>query len=317
MNAGVLFALVMIASITLFLVIISVIPAKPIRSPSDVMDTTPDPRVQEKARLEAMKQDMLKRANLSGPNPNDKYQHVSEIFEFAQEYREQDTFLPLFNVLRSKEAMRFSHDNRRPREHNVALYKTHKTASTTLASVLFRFAARHQSKIFQLNNGTVISKMLWPTWEARPGLIKQFESNMVLQHLSGNGKDFSLTLDKAFYFFNYAIKNPKIITILRNPIAQTLSWTCFYLLPQSLQDVPRYLSRTPWNIQSLEFGVKNDVELNKFFKNDFDRFELVCLAEMFDEGLVLLRRRLNWDLVDITYIRLLDSEEVRFAWEQL
>lgn len=38
-----------------------------------------------------------------------------------------------------------------------------------------------------------------------------------------------------------------------------------------------------------------------------DVITLVLLSERFDEGLLLLRRILNWDLRDITYLRLLDS----------
>jgi len=33
----------------------------------------------------------------------------------------------------------------------------------------------------------------------------------------------------------------------------------------------------------------------------------VLLSERFDEGLLLLRRLLNWDMRDVTYLRLLDS----------
>jgi len=38
-----------------------------------------------------------------------------------------------------------------------------------------------------------------------------------------------------------------------------------------------------------------------------DAFTLVLLSERFDEGLLLLRRLLNWDMRDVTYLRLLDS----------
>ncbi|KAL4234008.1 hypothetical protein ACF0H5_005662 [Mactra antiquata] len=64
------------------------------------------------------------------------------------------------------------------------------------------------------------------------------------------------------------------------------------------------------NRQSFEFGVdpsiirdKNVYAFNKFIENVLEeRFALVIVAERYDESLVLLKRKLNWELSDILYV---------------
>jgi len=38
-----------------------------------------------------------------------------------------------------------------------------------------------------------------------------------------------------------------------------------------------------------------------------DKFPLILLFERLDESLVLMRRIFNWDLFDVSYLKLLDS----------
>jgi hypothetical protein len=69
---------------------------------------------------------------------------------------------PLQAALATPEAQRYRHHADSEKRKNVALFKTHKTAGGTLASVLFRFASRHHSRFFvrfqQLRSVTDIEK---------------------------------------------------------------------------------------------------------------------------------------------------------------
>ena len=116
-----------------------------------------------------------------------------------------------------------------------------------------------------------------------------------------------------FDLYHYLIKDPAVITILREPIKHALSWACFYNLPQTLKDLEAKVKSLKPNKVCEEFGIVTLEQLKYFIANHFPKFELVCISEFFDECMVMMRRRFNWSLLDITYLRLLDSEDVRFV----
>ena len=63
----------------------------------------------------------------------------------------------------------------------------------------------------------------------------------------------------------------------------------------------------PSNILAAEFALVTEEDVANFLANDWNLFSLVCLSEAFDECVVMMRRMFNWDMLDITYLRLLDS----------
>ena len=47
----------------------------------------------------------------------------------------------------------------------------------------------------------------------------------------------------------------------------------------------------------------NEEEITEFIENISKRFDLVLIAEYFDESLVLMKRMLCWDFEDIVYVK--------------
>ncbi len=58
-------------------------------------------------------------------------------------------FQPFYDMLKSANVTRYNSNSLYPRVDRVALVKTHKTASSTIASVLFRYSARLNLTIFR------------------------------------------------------------------------------------------------------------------------------------------------------------------------
>jgi hypothetical protein len=268
-------------------------------------------RMKTKAALEVRKIEMLARANLTGQtDPGLRFQAFSEILnaKVSHTWHGKQIFAEFMSLIVGDDVKRFGKDPMKPESTNVAFFKTHKTGSTTLASVLYRYSARHRLSILNLTNGSVIPSSLWPVYRMR---LKAGTSNMVFKHLSGRGDNLTVPLSTVFDFYSFVIKEPAILSILRDPISQTLSWICFYLLPEDIAGVEQMIEKIPSNIQCAEFGIKTPQQLDSFLANELNVFKLMCVSERFDECMVMMRRKLNWDMLDITYLRVNDGDEVR------
>jgi hypothetical protein len=103
--------------------------------------------------IKKARDEMLRKANMTGPNPNDMYQTMAEVMVHQHKYRGSDVFIPLIGMLSWENVTRFNSNPLQTRVKHVAFLKTHKTGSATLASVLFRYCARHHLRIFQPHKG--------------------------------------------------------------------------------------------------------------------------------------------------------------------
>jgi hypothetical protein len=219
---------------------------------------------------------------------------------------------PFQAALASPEAQMFLHQGDSQKHKNIVMYKTHKTAGGTLCSVLFRFASRHHSRI--LNDSpeiTEISKDVFINWSVNHTSQLQDHYNTVMRHVGPKSGPPPLPLPEMIKFFQYIIDKPLIITVLREPLEQSLSYLYFYhgkeiSLLGLTKAIEEYL---PHNPQGAEFGIDTQEKLNRFLEIEMDLFDMICVTEHFDECMVLLRRRMNWDMVDITYLRVHDADE--------
>jgi hypothetical protein len=111
-------------------------------------------------------------------------------------------------------------------------------------------------------------------------------------------------------FFNHIIDKPFIITVLREPLQQLLSFMYWYH-DSKIQKygLTQALKQGPSNPQCRELGITTDEQLDRFLESDMYLFDMICVTEHFDECMVMLRRRMNWDMVDITYLRIHDAKE--------
>ncbi|CAM9865086.1 unnamed protein product, partial [Laminaria digitata] len=64
-----------------------------------------------------------------------------------------------------------------------------------------------------------------------------------------------------------------------------------------------------------EFGIRTEEELEHFILAELPDFRLVILTEAFDEGLMVLRRLLGWEMIDMTYSRMMETKSGSRRWD--
>ncbi|XP_017212448.1 galactose-3-O-sulfotransferase 3 [Danio rerio] len=201
---------------------------------------------------------------------------------------------------------------------SVAFLKTHKTASSTVQNILFRFAER--------NNLTVALPIT--SCDHQFCYPRPFSVHFVHPHTSPPDIITSHLRFSRTELRHLMPNNTIYITILREPGAMFESLFSYYnQYCLSFKRVPNGSLETfldePWNYyrpdekdsmyarNTLTFDLGGDkdrpfTELYvKRFAAEMEKvFSLVMIAEYFDESLVLLRRLLAWDLDDVLYVSL-------------
>ncbi|CAM9450759.1 unnamed protein product [Discosporangium mesarthrocarpum] len=100
------------------------------------------------------------------------------------------------------------------------------------------------------------------------------------------------------------------VTLIRQPWSHYLSYYYYYKEPQTQVPITRYLEgdgviRNPL---ASEFGLRSKQEVNEFIEKYLPGM-FVILTDRFDEGLVLLKRMLGWELIDMTYSVVMETDE--------
>ncbi|KAM7377154.1 hypothetical protein PAMA_013774 [Pampus argenteus] len=207
----------------------------------------------------------------------------------------------------------------KPKHTNVCFLKTHKTASSTMQNLLFRFAER--------NNLTVALPV--QAYGHQFCYPRSFTSHFVHPHtLPANIITNHMRFNKAE--IKRLMPNDTIyLTILREPGSMFESLFTYYnqhcqtfkrvpngSLEAFLDEPMRYyrpdekFSMYARNTLTFDLGgdkdrPATDVAYVKAFVAEIERtFSLVMITEYFDESLVLLRHLLSWDMDDILYVKL-------------
>ncbi|XP_028841554.1 galactose-3-O-sulfotransferase 3 [Denticeps clupeoides] len=221
-------------------------------------------------------------------------------------------------------ALRFLHSplgaaGNKAKHTSIAFLKTHKTASTTVQNMLFRFAERHNLTV-ALPVQTCDHQFCYP---------HPFSGRFVHPHTTPADIITShMRLDRA-ELRRLMPNDTTYVTILREPAAMFESLFSYYNQHcLSFRRVPNgsleaFLDR-PWSYyrpeekdsmyarNTLTFDLGGDKDRSaqdaayvRGFVDEVERtFSLVMIAEYFDESLVLLRRLLAWDLEDVLYLKL-------------
>lgn len=202
---------------------------------------------------------------------------------------------------------------------DVTFLKTHKTASSTVQNILFRFAER--------NNLTVaLPKRQYGHLFCNP---EPFSARCVHPHtlppnIIANHLRFSVDELR-----RVAPADARYVTILREPAAMFESLFTYYnqqcgtfrrapggSLDAFLERPLRYYRPREKNANYARNALTHDLGGDKdrpaadaayagAFTARVERdFSLVMIAEYFDESLVLLRRLLSWDPEDLVYVKL-------------
>ncbi|XP_051900499.1 galactose-3-O-sulfotransferase 2-like [Pristis pectinata] len=204
----------------------------------------------------------------------------------------------------------------KPRRHVVFL-KTHKTASSTILNILYRYGEA-RNLTFAL---PFFDHLGYPQlFKAR--YVKDFERNpskeynIICNHMRFNLPEVRKVMPNQSVYF----------TILRNPDQVAESSFSYYhdVTPafREAKSLDRFASRPSTyyspsaadnhyarNLMWFDLGGDHNAQGDPSYVNStlqaLERaFDLVLLAEYFDESLVLLREALCWPIEDMAYFRL-------------
>ncbi|XP_021103083.1 galactose-3-O-sulfotransferase 2 [Heterocephalus glaber] len=208
---------------------------------------------------------------------------------------------------------------------NIMFLKTHKTASSTVLNILYRFAEMHNLSValpqgpdFHLGFPWLfVARYVEGALQAGPHPRPPRQFNIMCNHLRFNLPEVQKVMPKDTFYFS----------ILRHPVAHLESSFTYFKDAAPAFRAARSLDaflETPHRFYNASAGLRNAYARNgMWFDLGFDsdapaedvyvrarlaeverRFQLVLIAEHFDESMVLLRRRLRWRLDDVVAFRL-------------
>uniref|UniRef100_UPI003AAAED5E galactosylceramide sulfotransferase n=1 Tax=Centroberyx gerrardi TaxID=166262 RepID=UPI003AAAED5E len=202
---------------------------------------------------------------------------------------------------------------------NIMFMKTHKTASSTILNILFRFGEKHKLK-FAFPDGR--NDFFYPS----PFLCSQVKNyqpgdcfNIVCNHMRFAAQEVAKLLPPDAVY----------ITILRDPVelfessfhyyhrAVPLTWRIsgddklaeFLHRPRAFYTPEAYNSFYLKNLLFFDFGFDNNLEADdprvvSDIHTLSKHFHLVLIAEYFEESLILLKDTLCWTMEDLLFFKL-------------
>ncbi|CBJ28709.1 Sulfotransferase [Ectocarpus siliculosus] len=210
---------------------------------------------------------------------------------------------------------------------NLAFAKTHKTASTTMAMILVRYARRHDMKLASFG-GNHVSAI--PLTEAVQQIEESGERVDVMHyHYTAYGSFDGRWAEAKAMYEKIMREGERInyITVVRSQRSHFLSYYYYYVQPEVQLSVQhffgsnrqdpqfQYQRRRLTNPLCAEFGIHNGEQLAQFIETELPDFRLVLLTEAFDEGLMMMRRILGWEMIDMTYSRMMETKAGGARWD--
>ncbi|XP_029472584.1 galactose-3-O-sulfotransferase 2-like isoform X1 [Rhinatrema bivittatum] len=222
-------------------------------------------------------------------------------------------------VIRNWNLLEISHINPIPCHPvtNIMFLKTHKTAGSTVLNILYRFVENHN-----LTVALPVAKMhifhyprpfkaayvdgfpnIWQKYNVMCNHMK-FDNTEVQKIMPNNTLYFSIlrnpisVLESSYAYFRFLPSFNKTRT-LDQFLAAPLS---YYNPHESYQML---IKNTMW----YDFGYDNNAEdredyVYSVLEEIEQRFQLILIAEFFDESMVLLKNSLCWELEDVVYFKL-------------
>ncbi|KFO22562.1 Galactose-3-O-sulfotransferase 2, partial [Fukomys damarensis] len=208
---------------------------------------------------------------------------------------------------------------------NIMFLKTHKTASSTVLNILYRFAEMHNLSV-ALPQGPNIhlgypclftAHYVEGALQAGPHLGPPRQFNIMCNHLRFNLPEVQKVMPKDTFYFS----------ILRHPVAHLESSFTYFkdYTPafRAARSLDAFLE-APQRFYNASAGLRNAyARKGMWFDLGYDsdapaedayvrarlaelerRFQLVLIAEHFDKSMVLLRRLLRWRLDDVVALEL-------------
>ncbi|XP_074536036.1 galactose-3-O-sulfotransferase 2 [Halichoeres trimaculatus] len=208
-----------------------------------------------------------------------------------------------------------------PKTHLVFL-KTHKTASSTILNILYRYGESRGLTFALPAKGHM--QLFYPYFFAEHFVegvksqdVKEF--HIMCSHMRFAKSAVAKVMPEDTFYFS----------ILRHPLAMMESIYSYYksipvfrktlsldsFLDQNLRNQSSPVSRNNYahNILAFDFGLENNATADSDDLEDrasaaitaIERdFQLILISEYFDESMILLRHALCWSLEDVVYFKL-------------
>ena len=210
---------------------------------------------------------------------------------------------------------------------HIYYLKTHKTGSSTIGTMLLKYGI--------IRNRTVVldpdlADMQWPAplkVNKVSSLVNKDSAKIFSSHIRFNKGPVNTMFPKP---------KAKYITILRNPLDRFKSAWLFYgytrrtgvssaegplnkflRSPNALEEIRKRLLKTNVyriynhisNSNLFDMGLEqenlqNATLVKRYMDKMEEEFDLVMIADYFDESLILLKRLLCWEFEDIVYVKL-------------
>uniref|UniRef100_A0A3Q3BE17 Galactose-3-O-sulfotransferase 3 n=1 Tax=Kryptolebias marmoratus TaxID=37003 RepID=A0A3Q3BE17_KRYMA len=207
----------------------------------------------------------------------------------------------------------------KPKHTNIVFLKTHKTASSTMQNILFRFAERNNLTMAlpKLNCG---HQFCYPQFFSShfvhphtlpPNMISSHMrfNKTALQCLMPNDTIYITILREPASMFEslftyYSRHSGSFRRVPNSSLEAFLANPLHYYHPEEADSVYAHNTLT-FDLGGNKDRSATDVTYAQTFAAEVEKvFSLVMISEYFDESLVLLRHLLSWDLDDIVYIKL-------------
>jgi len=197
--------------------------------------------------------------------------------------------------------------------HSLAFLKTHKCASSTVQNIIFNYGWENNLTFVLPNQSHVFKcdEKFNASYHARGSKFHRNQSNLFAVHSNWDREEISKTL----------YPDAKFFTIIREPSEVYLSMFEYFALDQYykmplssvLETVPidsprRQMVCLAFNSMACDMGAlphhyENPKKIRALTARTDDDFDLVMIAERFEESLVLLSELLCWPLEDMVYLR--------------
>jgi hypothetical protein len=241
----------------------------------------------------------------------DRELNVKKIYAHLDEFENTTIFNELLAMMQNHSET-FPVDSFRFSVHQIAFWKLHKTGSTTFSSVIYRYSCRNNLRMFlsvmdaRLSDATqnIIIKWLQYSRYENASKIPSQIFDTIYVHIQ-----YYFVTSEVLEFFNIIIDRPRVITMIREPLSHAISYAVWRFAPANVSHL-NYFIEHHLNSNTLcqDLHLQSEIEIDIFMNKYFQYFELVCLTDAFDECLVMMKRRFNWQIVDITYLALHDAE---------
>ena len=188
---------------------------------------------------------------------------------------------------------------------NIVFVKTVKTASSTLSNILSRYAMKNNLNIHGCEMTLYPALRSYENWLRKILKLNHTQlgdSNIISEHIWYKRKILSDIIPNDTIY----------VTQLRDPLAQLVSWLNFneqFNVTDPVEvykNLRRKMKYDLWNSwRQLRIPVKFTAKQFQSHLHQLDKeFDLVTITEQFDLSLLLLRRKLCWDISDMIYIPL-------------